>query len=91
MILAIDPGCTESAYALLDEKLKPVEFGKFCNENVKTEVRRLLKMHYAEENKPARVAIEMVACYGMAVGKEVFDTCVWIGKVADFYEKLQNK
>lgn len=83
MILAVDPGCTESAYVLLDEQLKPVEFGKFCNENVKTEIRRLLKKHYLEENKPARVAIEAVASYGMAVGKEVFETCVWIGRFAE--------
>lgn len=29
-----------------------------------------------------RVAIEMVACYGMAVGREVFQTCVVIGRIS---------
>lgn len=27
-----------------------------------------------------RMAIEMVASFGMPVGSEVFDTCVWIGR-----------
>lgn len=79
MILAIDPGNAESAYVLIDENYKPVEFAKVINEE-------MLKI--IEKNKMANdVVIEMVASYGMAVGKEVFDTCVWIGR---FFESSRN-
>ncbi|MGE5328081.1 MAG: hypothetical protein ACM3KR_01040, partial [Deltaproteobacteria bacterium] len=78
MILAIDPGNVESAYVLLDENLKVIEFGKYINENVRCEVRRLFNKYYPN----VHVAIEMVAHYGtgMPAGKEVFETCVWIGR-----------
>ncbi len=37
--------------------------------------------------------IEMISIYGMQVGKEVFDTCVWIGKFIQTAEdrKIQTK
>ncbi len=86
MILAIDPGSTESAYVLLDESLKVIDFGKFTNENVKTEMRRSLKYYYTPE-RSIGVAIEMVASYGMSVGATVFETCVWIGRFAEMSEQ----
>jgi len=70
-ILSIDPGCTESAYVILDESLKPVEFGKVYN----VDMLDLIENKYCDS-----IAIEMVASYGMAVGKEVFDTVFWIGR-----------
>jgi hypothetical protein len=78
-ILAIDPGNQQSAYALLDADLRPVKFAKKPNDEVMKDCITIL-----EENTTV-VAIEMIASYGMAVGKEVFETCVWIGR---FIERL---
>jgi hypothetical protein len=74
LILAIDPGPTKSAYVFLDHRLMPKSFGIEKNEDVL----HIIKKHYAEH-----FAIEMIASYGMAVGKEVFETCVWIGRLSE--------
>jgi hypothetical protein len=70
-ILAIDPGCNESAYALLREDLSLASFGKIYN----TDMLEVIKNKYYEH-----MAIEMVASYGMAVGQEIFETVFWIGR-----------
>lgn len=72
MILAIDPGNTESAYCFIDEKTyKPIKFAKTHNDNI---------LKIIKEETYNKLIVEMIASYGMAVGKEVFDTCVWIGR-----------
>lgn len=84
MILAIDPGCTESAYVVLNSKLKPVEFGKINNYDL---VGKIVAWKLLKEPPEDDFAIEMVASYGMAVGAEVFDTVFWIGR---FWEAACN-
>lgn len=78
-ILAIDPGNTESGWCLIDADCQPVEFAKTSND----EVLDLLRRGDVVAGDPPRVVIEMVASYGMAVGADVFETCVWIGR---FYQ-----
>ena len=79
-ILAIDPGPIESAYVVIDaDDCRPIDFGKIENE--------ALRAHILCGNVAAdRSAVEMVASYGMAVGAEVFDTCVWIGRYLEVLE-----
>lgn len=67
--LAIDPGTTHSGLVLFDGS--PVTSGVIENNDV-------LKI-IADHRGP--VAIEMIASYGMAVGAEVFQTCLWIGRM----------
>lgn len=72
-ILAIDPGPAQSAFVVWDGKILGYS-GIQPNEQIRT----MLAM--CATNSYNVVAIEMVACYGMAVGREVFETCLWIGR-----------
>lgn len=79
MILAIDPGNVESAYVLVEDDLsRVVEKGKVENFELVDIILRIKDEHSSLEH----IAIEMIASYGMAVGKTVFETCVWIGRFA---------
>lgn len=79
MILAIDPGNTHSGYALIDERTcRPVRVGKVPNLEI---------LDLIEYENYQHIRIEMIASYGMSVGKEVFDTCVWIGR---FIQQFEN-
>ena len=82
MIFAIDPGTFESAWVLMDGDCRPVRFGKIPNEE-------LLDMVRQEGGHD--LAIEMVASYGMAVGKEVFDTVFWIGRFWEAAERFASR
>ena len=72
MIFAIDPGPEKSAWVVLDERLKPQDFGIYPNDK--------LLAHLPLAPASSDFVVEMVASYGMPVGKDVFETCVWIGR-----------
>lgn len=92
MILSIDPGNTYSAYSLLNNDLKPIKFGKVLNEELLEIINEILILERQKDGRLTpnikHIAIEMVASYGMAVGKEVFETCVWIGR---FYQAITEQ
>lgn len=84
-ILAIDPGNEQSAWALLGENLEIIKFEKAENRKVKEHLSALYLENSADipAYYPLHVAVEMIASYGMAVGKEVFETCVFIGQLIE--------
>jgi hypothetical protein len=76
-ILAIDPGTEQSAFVYWDSRDKIIkDKGIWPNEDILS----YIKDHYIPGSNTDALVIEMVASYGMPVGKEVFDTCVWIGR-----------
>ena len=80
-VVAIDPGTTESGVCIVrTEDYEPLAFGKIRNEDVGAWV-------FENYHHPYKLVIEMVASYGMPVGREVFETCLWIGR---FIEQLST-
>lgn len=69
-ILSIDPGTTESGWCIFDGR-RVVNCGVTRNATVL----ELIQFQPAD-----LLCVEMIASYGMPVGREVFETCVWIGR-----------
>jgi hypothetical protein len=77
IILGIDPGTTKSAVAQWD--------GKRVTAVIKDN--EILVKEFQQGFWGGFPVIEMVASYGMPVGKEVFETCVWIGRFIQALER----
>ncbi len=73
-LLAIDPGTTQSAWLIFRGGV-PCDFGISTNDEL---VKKLLtaSSHLTLD----RVVIEEIQSYGMAVGREVFETVRWAGR-----------
>ena len=78
LIVAIDAGNEYSGYVVAEhngnEIVRVIEKGKILNNDIFIVLDKYEKYH---------LAIEMIASQGMAVGKTVFETCVWNGR---FYQ-----
>ena len=79
-ILAIDPGTNESGFCFY-------KAGKVlaCGVSTNEEILELLPEHWHSSDDDPFLAIEMVASYGMAVGKETFRTVWWSGRFAQLW------
>lgn len=83
-ILAIDPGNVKSGWVVMNANtFSPLMFDKSENDNLMTCLDNI-----CDKYKIKSAVIEMIACYGMAVGKSVFDTCIWIGRFTEHLESI---
>lgn len=80
IILAIDPGTIESAFVVLEtEDYTILDKGKVAN----AELIDLVKTGYFD-----MLAIEGFQSFGMPVGKEVFETAYYIGRLVQIAEDM---
>jgi hypothetical protein len=80
LILALDPGPTETGWVVLTDDRAVRACGTSQNGVLLSNLENFW-------NDGAHLAIEMVASYGMAVGREVFETVWWIGRFTQAWPK----
>lgn len=77
-ILAIDPGSEQSGFVVFDSTTGRIDHADKINNEFFLGPNGLIR-----KNQFERVVIEMVSSYGKPVGAEVFETCVWIGRLME--------
>lgn len=77
-LFALDPGTAQSALVCLDAEA--ITGAILPNEH-------LIEQCRANKGIASHLVIEQIASYGMPVGADVFDTCVWIGRFREAWEQ----
>ena len=78
LVMGIDPGPTESAFAIIRTDYTIVRAAKVPNREINIEDR------YSSSLDGLRhVAIEGLACYGRPVGRETFETAYMVGRCCE--------
>jgi hypothetical protein len=91
VILAIDPGPTESAFVrYCPERRKPIRFDKLPNLEILDELAPIESFLGSPEQRRTTLVVEMIASYGMPVGREVFETCMWVGRFVQAWGGLHD-
>jgi hypothetical protein len=85
-ILAIDPGDAKSAFVHYNPQSKEpiMAYGILPNEE-------LLGLLTSEDWSDTKLVIEMVASFGMPVGREVFETVFWTGRFWEAFGGLRQR
>lgn len=83
VIVAVDPGNTETAIVVYYPGENTILFhGKLLNKDAVEKLREIKRCFSGK----LELAIEMIASYGMPVGRSVFDTCIWIGRFIEVWQ-----
>lgn len=81
-ILGLDPGPTATGFAFVDASAGQIERVLASGHSANSQIRAMLQQTPADV-----VALEMIASYGMPVGKDTFETCVWIGRFEETMDR----
>lgn len=87
LVIGIDPGDVQSAYACWRNG-KLLSFGLHENTDFKKLMVELFEDHVKKEGETCDIVfyVEDIVSMGMAVGKAVFDTAKYIGRLQEIFE-----
>ncbi len=80
-IIGIDPGDTHTAIAVLEDGR--IVNTEYCDND------KVLSLLWRRCQKTTVFVCEMIASYGMPVGKTIFETCVFIGQIRQVIPSLR--
>ena len=83
--IAIDPGTEQSAVVWFEDGKPDITKSKIDDNTAILDYVRMA----AHSDVAAQLAIEMVASYGMPVGKETFETVRWIGRFEQVWKDVR--
>lgn len=83
--IGVDPGNSETAIVVVEILTnKILSSGKYSNKDALLKLENI-KFEYGGGTPKSELACEMIASYGMPVGKSVFDTCLMIGRIIQMW------
>ena len=79
LIMGIDPGPTESAYAIVRPDYTLISAAKVSNQDMRERI--------ADSEFSRTYVIESLACYGRPVGRETFETAYMVGAYREIAQR----
>lgn len=89
-LLAIDPGDVQSALVLYDTADQRLVWWAKVPNHIAVQYIAGAATGQTAELGCDELAIEMIASYGMPVGRTTFETCVWIGRFVQTWEHYRS-
>lgn len=86
IVFGLDPGTNESAIVAFDGT-RVLHSAQMFNGNLLTWLDAALSVDGPFGTDESVLAVEWIESFGMAVGREVFETCYWVGR---FCERAQR-
>ena len=88
--LCIDPGTTESGYVIYDiHKRVKSPCSAIDNKDLLKRIKLVDNYKFAAPTE--LLIIEMISSYGMPVGRETFETCLWIGRFLEAFGEQNTR